>query len=247
MNFDQFKDTSAGVLADWRPEHSPIQLEHFVIGSASHGTPWGRYTQACRELQARYEGVRNYELELDEKKLALDEAQLDLREAEDEKRSHLAIGGSQPESECEQIESSRFELAVRKAELAVRRAKCAWLATIDRRGELEREASVALEHAYKARVELMPGGFKEYLTEERRLDLEWDFWAARFLDKIVFARIVGLPLPDEIIMGLRRFPDEHREKLAYALQVDTATLELEHAPRLGLTCERVQRLQQPRK
>ena len=63
-----FKDVEK-LLADFHPEHSEFQMEHFIVGTNAH--PWERYKQALRELSARHggmlqsgEGIRTLEAEI---------------------------------------------------------------------------------------------------------------------------------------------------------------------------------------
>lgn len=196
-------EKAAPVLADWRPEHTPIQLAHFVIGNHSAGTVWGAYVQSMRELSGRVESLRSSEFQLEELQLAVREAKLD--------REDAGSGGGGP----------RGELAVDKAHLALRRAEASLKAAESHRESARREVATVLALALQAREAVGE------LTEERRLELEWEFWATSFAQKIAFLRASGAPISDEIALSIPRFPERHRNVLATAMCTKPTSAEFE--------------------
>lgn len=194
---ESFLESAPKLLADWQPEHTPIQLEYFVIENSGCGDVYGRYVQAMRELDGRFHGLQAMEIQQESLEIALEEAQLDLEEA--------------TEATAVQPHCRRLGLAVRKAKLAVRLAQAAIDADAPRRRSALREAATVLELATQAREGVGA------LTPERRTELEWDFIAARFAQKIQFQRMAGVAVGEEIMLSIRHFPEDRKKLLIEAL------------------------------
>lgn len=207
ITIESFLERAPKLLADWQPEHTPIQLEHFVIGNSGCGDVYGKYVQAMRELDGRYQGLQAMQVQQESQAIDLEVAQLDLEEAKEAVNSPT----------YDTFGIRRAELAVRKAELAVEIAQMAIDVDKPRRAAALREAATLLDLATKAREEVGE------LTPERRLELEWDFTATRFAQQIEVKRMSGLPVGQEIMVSIEHFPDKQKQKLIQALRTVVGT------------------------
>lgn len=227
MSIASILEDAPSLLKDWRPEHTSIQLEHFVIENSSAGTVWGRYVQSMRELAGRVEGLRAAEVATRMLALDLVAAQIDFDEAFDQ--LPYADPGSEKEAGAElELETRRQGLRMDRAALALDQAKDAVRVDAVRRAAATREAEVVFRLARNAHAEIGE------LTEERRTELEWQYWRARFVQKMVMARLAGAPISDEIIVSIAHFPTAHRKALAKVFLSPAQVLEKTHAIRLGL-------------
>lgn len=200
ITIESFLERAPKLLADWQPEHTPIQLEYFVIENSGCGDVYGRYVQAMRELDGRCQGLQAMEMQQESLELALEEARIDLKEATEAETKN-----------AQGTQGRRVRLAVKKAGLAVRLAQAAIDADAPRRRAALREAATVLELATQARE-----GVGD-LTPERRTELEWDFIAARFAQKIQFQRMAGVAIGEEIMLSIRHFPEDRQKTLIEAL------------------------------
>lgn len=226
MSIESILEDAPSLLKDWRPEHTPIQLEHFVVENSSAGTVWGRYVQSMRELAARVEGLRAAEVQTRMLDLDLDQAQLDFEEA----FGQLSHGSRDTELDEKEFQFvvRRRSLQVARAQLALDQAENAIVVDTRRRASARREAETVFQLARNAHAEIGT------LTEERRTELEWQYWRARFIQKMVMARLAGAPISDEIIVSIAHFPTAHRKALAKVFLSPAQVLEKTHAIRLGL-------------
>ena len=228
MSIESILEDAPALLRDWRPEHTPIQLEHFVIENNSAGTLWGRYVQSMRELSGRVEGLRAAETATRMLMLDVVAAQIDFDEAFDQ-LPYADPGSEKEEAGAElELKTRRQSLRVDRACLALDQAKAAVVADAVRRASAAREAETVFQLARNAHAEIGE------LTEERRTELEWQYWRARFVQKMVMARLAGAPISDEIVVSIAHFPKVHRKALAEVFLSPMQVLEKTHAIRLGL-------------
>lgn len=203
ITIESFLKQAPKLLVDWQPEHTPIQLEHFVIGNSGCGDVYGKYVQAMRELDGRYQGLQAMQVQQESQAIDLEVAEIDLEEAR--VLDPAAVG------------ARRAALTIRKAELAVEIAQMAIAVDKPRRAAALREAATLIELATKAREEVGE------LTPERRLELEWDFTAARFAQQIELKRMAGQPVSQEIMVSIDHFPDKQKQKLIQAMRTVVGT------------------------
>lgn len=199
---DTFLERAPEVLVDWRPEHTQIQMEHFVIANSGCGDEWGKYVQAMRELEGRYHGVKAMEMQREALQLTLEEAELEVEDA--------AFANAEEQSDP-RLGAQRHSLRLRRAELDVRIAQAAIDAEAPRREAAQREAATVLQLAIDARAAVGE------LTEERRTQMEWQFTATRFAQKINFQRMAGVAVGEEIMLSIQHFPEKQQAQLMDAL------------------------------
>lgn len=199
---DSFLERAPDVLVDWRPEHTQIQMEHFVIANSGCGDEWGKYVQAMRELEGRYHGVKAMEMQREALQLTLEEAEIEV-EAADEPTSQEFSEGV--------LGGRRHSIRRRRAQLDVELAQAAIDADAPRREAAQREAATVLELAVAARAAVGE------LTEERRTEMEWQFTATRFAQKINFQRMAGVAVGEEIMLSIQHFPEKQQAQLMDAL------------------------------
>lgn len=212
-------EESPRLLEDWRPEHTPIQLQHFVVENSSHGTRWGAYVQAMRELAGRVDGLHNMVFDAREREIDCRETKLML-DREIEHRENL--------SSVDDHDHREAAIAVERAQLAYDRATHAREAEKTRRESAAREAANVLALAIEARRPL------GVLDDAKRTELEWEFWKARMLTKILVHSMTGAPVGEELLLTLGKFPRRHRLELQNALKAQPNELIETYAAKLGL-------------
>ena len=79
------------LLADVTPNHSVFQMDHFIT-KRTGGTAYGQYKQALRELQSRYDNVRNscsghkkFDIDIEEMEYKMEKLKQGIEEAPDPK------------------------------------------------------------------------------------------------------------------------------------------------------------------
>jgi len=79
------------LLADVTPNHSIFQMDHFIT-KRTGGTAYGQYKQALRELQSRYDNVRNscaghkkFDIDIEEMEYKIEKLKKGIEETPDSK------------------------------------------------------------------------------------------------------------------------------------------------------------------
>lgn len=202
ITIDTFLERAPQLLQDWRPEHTQIQMQHFVVGNSGCGDPWGKYVQAMRELEGRYQGARAMDLQREALELALEEAEIEAEAAEEPALEEIQAG---------ELGRRRYDVRRARAQLDVRIAQAAIDADAPRRAAALREAATVLQLATDARAAVGE------LTDERRTEMEWQFTATRFAQKINFQRMAGVAVGEEIMLSIQHFPEKQKAQLVEAL------------------------------
>jgi hypothetical protein len=195
---EELLDLIPRFLDDYEERHSNVQIDHFIIGNAGSGHPWGMYCQAMRELNTR-RGT------LQQLGWRLEELSIDYSEKEAEYSKWDDSNSSQPAARRVALEMEKITAHV--AEVETQRENCA------------AEAERILKHANTLKKQIGE------LTPEKRQAFEEDFWVHRLKLQLALSAIRQTPVSDEILSVVPNLPERMRLPLKNYLENPGAAVE----------------------
>lgn len=175
-------------LADHRLYHSEFQIDHFITARGGDQHPWGMYVQCLRELHNRRSALKDVENSFAENEISIEESRWKL---------------------------SKFVWR-RKAKFEKRREAVKLQKLLVAKESLEKQAKESLRETDRFLVQatrLRKVFGKEALTDERKQELDQDYWLHRLQLQVASGVLVhGVP-PVDVVQMLPGLPVQVRMPL----------------------------------
>jgi hypothetical protein len=168
--------------------HDAFQMEHFILGMHTYGTPYGKFRQACREVMSRWGNLKNVMLTIDKSKVYIDLYKL--------KAAKKRTQGGGEEGE---LEAKVLDMTVRKHEIE-----------LDTNERILRQNLDEIEYFFGEALRLE----KEIVASGKgQMELLVDYWVNRIKHEIILHTIGGGKGLDAIIEMILALPEPMQRPL----------------------------------